>query len=264
MSYEQSGVGDWKHLGTGGEASAYTNTLDLGTLIGGSLHHNGGIQVVYRVSGDSGHSLLPNLKAVYEVSGDAEHSFLRNLAAAILDAAFVNGRKYTHRHIPSPIGLSDLAGLPPDGYIYEYVAGSEGFPWEFDRQKITLGEWFQFSSAFVATGIPITHDTADTDDGRISKNIIMQSYTIDDLIKVTLPSNWGRIDFGFSSCPVSWEKFGAYLTNHKEELKLLLGSMGDVLLLAYNAGRGQLTPKEVIERYHKELQIFPAKFFNCL
>src|SRR3989338_2344074 len=142
MSYEQSGVGDWKHLGTGGEASAYANTLDLGKLIRGSLHHTGDINVVYRVSGDSEHS--SNIRAVYEVSGDSEHSFLRNLAAAILDAAFVRNGRYANRHIPSPIGLSDAAGLPPDGYLYEYVAGSEGFPWEFDRQHITLGEWGQF------------------------------------------------------------------------------------------------------------------------
>ncbi len=257
MVYNQLGIGGWTYLGAGGEASAYTNTLDLGTLVRGSLHHNGNIEAVYRVS---------DTKVIYEVSGDSEHSFLRNLAAAILDAAFVKGGKYAHRHIPSPIGLSDIVKLP-DGYLYEYIAGSEGFSWEFPGDfghRVTLEEWIQFSNAFNATGIQVTHDITDPDDGRRSKNIIVQSYTIDDLIKGNLSPHWGRIDFGFSSCPVSWEKFGAYLMKHEEELKSLLGSMGDVLLLAYNAGMGQLAPREVMERYHRELQIFPIKFFNCL
>ena len=246
MGYEQLVMEGWKHLGTGGEASAYMKITDLGKLTNGLLHCDEDIKVVYRVSGDS------------------EHSFLRNLAAAVLDAAFVRGGKYANRHIPSPIGLSDAAGLSAGGYLYEYVAGSEGFPWEFDHQKINLEEWWQFSGAFAATGIPATHDITDADNGRVSKNIIVPSYTIDDLIEGTLSPHWSRIDFGFSSCPVSWEKFGAYLMNHEEELKSLLGSMGDVLSLAYNAGIGQLIPKEVMERYHRELQIFPIKFFNCL
>ncbi len=246
MGYEQLGMEGWRHLGTGGEASAYMKITDLGKLTNGLLHCDEDITAVYRVSGDS------------------EHSFLRNLAAAILDAAFVSGGKYANRHIPSPIGLSEVADLPADGYLYEYVAGSEGFPWEFDRQMINIREWGQFSNAFAATGIPVTHDITDVDNGRVSKNIIVQSYTIDDLIEGTLSPHWGRIDFGFSSCPVSWEKFGAYLTKNEEELKSLLGSMEDVLLLAYNAGMMQLGPKEVMERYHRELQIFPIKFFNCL
>ena len=243
MGYEPLTLEGWKYLGSGGEASAYRGIVDLSKVTDGVVHHKG-------------------VDSVFRAGGEPQHAFLTNLVAALLDTAFALGGKYAHRHIPQPLGLAEAIGMK-DGYFYEHVEGSDGFPWDFGHH-VALEEWTDFCNAFSGTGIGVQHDITDPDNARVSQNIILRSYEISDLIKGTLTSDWARIDFGYRSCPVSWEKFGAYLAEHKEKLKSLLGSMADVLLLAYNAGTMQLNPREVTERYHRELLISHIKFFNHL
>lgn len=243
MGYEPLTLEGWKYLGSGGEASAYKGAINLKDATNGAVHYDGKVDIVFRAG------------------GDPEHAFLNNLAAALLDAAFVSGGKYAHRHIPQPLGLAEAIGLK-DGYLYEYVEGSGGFPWEFDRNSVTLEEWIDFCNAFNATGVGIQHDITDPDNARVSQNIILHSYEISDLIKGILPLNWARIDFGSGSCTVSWEKFGAYLKEREDEIKHRIGSMKDVLILAYQAGTRQLDFRRVVDRYYEELHKSDISFFT--
>ena len=117
-------------------------------------------------------------------------------------------------------------------------------------------------NAFAGTGIGVQHDIADPDNARVSQNIILRSYEISDLIKGTLPFDWARIDFGFSSCPVSWEKFDAYLKEREDEIGHRIGSMKDVLILAYQAGTRQIDFRRVVDRYYEELRKSDISFFT--
>ena len=75
--------------------------------------------------------------------------------------------------MPQPVCLSEGVGLSDPGYVYQYVHGSEGFPWDFDDKPVTLEEWGQFCGSFYQTGINVSHDITDADNGKISKNIIL-------------------------------------------------------------------------------------------
>lgn len=245
MGYELPLPKRWNYLGSGGEASAYRGIVDLSKATNGAVHHNNGV-------------------GTFRAGGEPENAFLTNLVAALLDTSFVLGGKYAHRHIPQPLGLAEAIGMK-DGYLYEYANGSDGFPWDFlgdFGRHVTLEEWIDFCNAFASTGIGVQHDITDTDNARVSQNIILRSYEISDLIKGTLPFDWARIDFGFSSCPVSWEKLGAYLKEQEGKIGYRIGPMKDVLILAYQAGTRQLEFRRVMDRYYEELHKSDISFFT--
>lgn len=243
MGYEPLTLEGWKYLGRGGEASAYMVTVNLNKVTNGAVRYDGKVDMVYRAG------------------GDPKYAFLNNLVTALLDTAFMLDGKYAHRHIPQPLGLAEAIGMK-DGYLYEYTEGSEGFPWEFTSQHVILGEWIDFCNAFASTGIGIWHDITDSDNARVSKNIILRSYEINDLINGILPFDWTRIDFGSGSCTVSWEKLGAYLKEQEGEIGHRIGSMKDVLILAYQAGTRQLDFRRVVGRYYEELRKSDISFFT--
>lgn len=245
MVYQQAELKKWTYLGHGGEATAYYRRMEL-----------------ERVTSDV---VYPKMRVdmVCRVSSNPEEPFLNNLTAALLDEFFVLSGKYHQRHVPQPLGLSELVGLQ-EGYLYEYVQGSEGFPWEFDHQPVFLDEWLQFSNAFSGTGIRVQQDITDADNGRVSKNIILAEYDLSMVLETgKYPSKWRRIDFGYGSCPFNQEKLSRFFKEHEGNLKDQLGSMTDILGLISQTPLLKLDVREVVDRYHKELSKSDIQFFTA-
>lgn len=153
------------------------------------------------------------------------YNFLRHSIIKKLEDFFVQQDKYRTAHIPRPLGSTDR------GYIYEFVLGSEGFPWGLigrDGEKIPteLEEWNIFSGAFATAGVDL-HENADPDDQDVSKNIIFSHrHELDklDYENPSLSSLWAKIDFGSRSTTISPEKLEKFLNENKEKLIITLSS----------------------------------------
>lgn len=144
-------------------------------------------------------------------------NFLRHSVIKKLEDFFVQQDKYRTAHIPRPLGSTDK------GYIYEFVIGSEGFPWELtgrdgDRIQVELAEWGNFIGAFSAAGIDLSVDIADPDDARVSKNIILCHQYKLDYENPSLSSLWEKIDFGTRSARMDYDNLEKFFIEKEERL----------------------------------------------
>jgi len=153
------------------------------------------------------------------------HNFLRHSIIKKLEDYFVQQDKYHIAHIPRPLGSTDR------GYIYEFVEGSEGFPWvlvgrDGEKIKTQLEEWNIFSGAFATAGVDF-HEVTDVDSQDVSKNVIFSHrHELDklDYENPSLSSLWAKIDFGSRSTTINSEKLEKFLAENKEKLIITLSS----------------------------------------
>jgi len=153
-------------------------------------------------------------------SGDAPQVFISNLICYLIDEYARKKGEYQHQHVPTPIGV--CKEIP--GYLYKYVKGKEYFPWDYytkeEEGKATkLNEWREFVGFFSSVGIEMGYDTADAEDGRISKNIISKDYDYSELLKTgQLSPHWMRIDYGSTSIQIFPEKLMKFIEENREDL----------------------------------------------
>ncbi|MFA6472215.1 MAG: hypothetical protein WCU00_09270 [Candidatus Latescibacterota bacterium] len=148
--------------------------------------------------------------------------FLRHLIVKKIEDYFFRTRVYKYSHIPRPFGsISGRDDKPYEAYLYEWVFGDEGFPWQvMDNDghlaQLSLHDWNEFVGIFNSVGIDLLLDITDPDDGRISKNIIYQFNRFPG--KMEMSSIWKRIDFGFRSITINYEKLSKFFTDSRKEL----------------------------------------------
>jgi hypothetical protein len=154
--------------------------------------------------------------------------FLRHLVIKKLEDFFYRSKYYTYAHVPRPLGsVSSVGENACEAYIYEWAFGSEGFAWELtgndgQRQIVLLRDWPQFVQQFDNAGINVKMDRADPDDGRISKNIIHQYSRV--TTDFQMNPLWKRIDYGWRSVPIDFEKLSKYLSDNAANLMGILRS----------------------------------------
>lgn len=203
-----------KNIGKGGFGSEAKVTVELRTEfpgIGGTITTQQAVVSALREE----FSALP---------GQGHRLFFKHALIKKLDDYFQKMKKYEFSHIPRPIGSNG-----PDGkdYLYEWVFGSEGFPWFYQDEDrdlpVMLGEWKEFIAAFQTAGIDLSLDCTDSDNGRISKNIIHQLYQYDPDSWSKLNCLWQRIDFGQRSILINFERLAEFA---KEQKKKLISALG--------------------------------------
>jgi hypothetical protein len=148
--------------------------------------------------------------------------FLRHLIIKKLEDYFFRTQVYKVSHIPRPFGsISREGDKPYEAYLYEWVYGDEGFPWQVtdydgSPSNVTLRDWNAFIGVFNDAGIDLLQDCTDPDDGRMSKNIIYQFNRRADAVEMS--SIWKRIDFGFRSISINYDKLARFLYDNRKSL----------------------------------------------
>lgn len=157
----------------------------------------------------------------------AHRLFLRHTIVKKLEDYFFRKGVYKYAHVPRPLGSVSKVGEDPlEAYIYEWAFGTEGFPWDYvdpdgKRTLIKLRDWDYFIAHFHHIGIDLQMDTSDPDDGRISKNII-HPYPKPIGNGGEMSSLWKRIDFGYESMKIDFEKLSRFLHDSREDLERVL------------------------------------------
>jgi len=174
-------------------------------------------------------------------SGDSS-IFYKYIVIQLLDEYFVETGRYSYNHITPALAPSEDG----KGIYFISAEGSGGFPWQENRDFfIHLEEFLVFSNAFERAGFNMSNDTTDVDDGRMSKNIILEvpyhvpdsAWELYDQIGSsghTLPKQWIRIDLDGPSCYNDSGNSNQFFEEHAESLRAVLG--GDkyrLLELAY-------------------------------
>jgi hypothetical protein len=150
------------------------------------------------------------------------YMFLRHLIIKKIEDYFFRTRVYNYSHIPRPFGsISRQGDKPYEAYLYEWVYGYEGFPWQImnedgDLVPVTLHDWNEFVGVFNSAGIDLLLDCTDPDDGRMSKNVIYQFNRFSG--KPEMSSIWKRIDFGFRSITFDYDKLERFLKDNRKNL----------------------------------------------
>jgi hypothetical protein len=222
-SYPKGVVEFIRKGGEGGEAQVDVELRTMFPGIGGTVMTMGGVLTAFR-------------KELGVLKGNAHTMFLRHMIIKKLDDYFYRSeasRAYLYPHIPRPLGsISENGDLdqgiqPIEAYMYQWVHGNEGFPWEVsglngNSSQVALADWDIFASKFHSAGINMSKDITDADDGRISKNII-HSFPYD-IVDNRLSSIWRRIDFGMLSCPFDFDKLHRFMRDNRDSLVHILRS----------------------------------------
>lgn len=85
------------------------------------------------------------------------------------------------------------------------------------NDPINLHDWNQFVGHFASAGVDLGHDTTDPEDGRTSQNVVHQ-YP-ESLHSGEMCSLWKRIDFGFRSIRIDFQRLSAFV--HDQRAKLI-------------------------------------------
>ncbi len=201
----------------GGIGATATVRVELRTEfpgIGGTIITHEGVASAFR------EEFNPSPKSAHRL-------FLRHTIVKKLEDYFFRKDVYMFAHIPRPLGsISKDGEKPSEAYIYEWAFGSEGFPWEYidhegNRTLIKLHDWDNFVTHFHRVGIDVQMDTSDPDDGRISKNLI-HPYPKPIANGTEISSLWKRIDFGYESMKIDFDKLSQFLHDSKEDLERVL------------------------------------------
>lgn len=201
----------------GGIGATATVRVELRTEfpgIGGTIITHEGVASAFR------EEFNPSPKSAHRL-------FLRHTIVKKLEDYFFRKDVYMFAHIPRPLGsISKDGEKPSEAYIYEWAFGSESFPWEYvdlegNRTLIKLHDWDNFITYFHHAGIDLQMDTSDPDDGRISKNII-HPYPQPIANGTEISSLWKRIDFGYESMKIDFDKLSQFLHDKREDLERVL------------------------------------------
>jgi hypothetical protein len=182
------------------------------------------------------------LREEYNPSPKAGHRmFLRHAIIKKLDDYFHRTGLYVYAHVARPLASISRRDEGPRGayeaYIYEWAFGSDRFPWETaladgSQQQTILHDWGKFVSSFAVAGIALGNDVTDPDDGRIAQNIVHQFPYLTGGQR-ELSCLWKRIDFGFNSITIDFERLVGFLDQHRERLiRVLRFERFDLLVLA--------------------------------
>lgn len=153
--------------------------------------------------------------------------FLRHTIIKKLEDYFQRKGVYQFSHIPRPLGsISITEENSHEAYIYEWAFGSDCFQWEYSDPKegfifLKMIDWLEFGDAFDEAGVNLRKDCADAEDGRCSQNVIHQLYQITEGTFEINPL-WKRIDFGYKSIRIDYEKLSKFLYDKRENLKQTL------------------------------------------
>lgn len=171
-----------------------------------------------------------------------KHAVIKKLE----DYFFVKGH-YNFAHVTRPLGSTDTA------YIYEWAFGSEGFCWEYYGDEAMnwypkqLADWGTFVGLFGKAGIDLQYDCTDSDNGKISKNIIHQLGDTSSVSESNLNRLWKRIDFGTSSIKINYEELEKFLADNKSDIELTLKPQRYTFLrlaAKYLNSLGEISPRE--------------------
>jgi hypothetical protein len=236
--------------GSGGEANVRIELRTEFPGLGGTLVTNEGVASAMR------EELKPSSKSGHKM-------YLRHMIIKKLDDYFYRKGVYKYSHVPRPFGsISQENGDSRQAYIYEWAFGSEGFPWEYpDKEgnttEIILHDWKEFVEHFHSAGIDMKRDIADTDDARISKNIIHQ-YPVCVSNELEMCSLWKRIDFGFDSTPINLETLQKFLNDNRKDLNVFLRfERVEMMVLAV---KYLINPKELKEIEIGKLEVLVGDY----
>lgn len=175
----------------------------------------GGVIITYQ-------SLAVALRKEYSYASQCGHRlFMRHTLIKKFEDYFFEKGAYAFPHITRPLGSTDEA------YIYEWAFGTDGFPWEYiekggQKTYVQLDEWNEFIGVFNLTGIDMSIDCTDPDDGRISKNIVHQLARPLYSYEPSLNRIWKRVDFGDRSILINYDKLSRYLDDNEEDIRATL------------------------------------------
>jgi hypothetical protein len=201
--------------GFGSEAKIKVELRTVFPGIGGTIVTQGGA--------------ITALREEFTPSSKLGHTmFLKHMVIKKLDDYFLRKRRYLYSHISRPLGSLSKRNENFEGYLYEWVFGSEAFPWEIIAPKkgkvlIKLHEWSSFIGCFNNAGINLGNDVTDVDNGAISQNVIHQFPEVN-FDTYELSSIWKRIDFGPRSITIDYDKLLNYLNENEGDIVDILRS----------------------------------------
>ncbi|HWU41505.1 MAG TPA: hypothetical protein VN203_27940, partial [Candidatus Acidoferrum sp.] len=195
-----------REAGAGGEARILVELRTLFPGLGGAIVTQEGVAAALRIE--------------YNQAPMVGHEmFIRHLIAKKLDDHFYRSGIYVFAHVPRPLG-SISRGEPDlrEAYLYEWAFGRDGFSWvdSGTNDPIDLHDWNQFVGYFASAGVDLGYDTTDPEDGRTSQNVVHQ-YP-ESLRSGELCSLWKRIDFGFRSIRIDFERLSAFVRDQRAKL----------------------------------------------
>ncbi len=202
--------------GSGSEAKVYIELRTTFPGIGGRIETEQAVTTAFREE----HSKSSKM---------GHRNFLKHMIIKKIEDYFHRRGLYKFPHIPRPLGSISVIGKQ-EAYIYEWAFGEDNFPWgyqDIDRGfvLIPMRDWSEFGAAFRKTGINLTGDCTDSDDGRISQNIIHQYYKSHQLYNgEELNPLWKRIDFGCQSIKIDYDKLRGFLKDEEKKLREVLRS----------------------------------------
>ncbi len=213
--------------GMGGSAVVYIQLRNSFPGLGGIVTTEQDFTVAYRVPASVRIDELEQFSEdpVFESiqARSALHTFLRHAAIKKLDDYFFRKGEYRYSHIPRPLGSTDRGG-----YIYEWVHGTEGFYTEyFDddlyrMMPVEVDDWNIASQLFNNAGVGIFDDIVDAEDGRYTKNMIMQEQNTQAMPE-RISKLWKRIDFGAESMTVKYDQLAGFVRDKMDDLIQYLG-----------------------------------------
>ncbi|MFC1648800.1 hypothetical protein ACFL1B_05055 [Nanoarchaeota archaeon] len=221
--------------GAGGEARVDIEDRDEFPGVGGEIR-------TYQ-------SILTAHRRLFNYSPQAAATeFFRHSVVKKLDDFFFRTDQYNIAHIARPFGITD------DGYLYEWVDGSDGFSWQTVEENkdggysicgVVLEDWINFANLYINAGVDMTRDITESDDATWSKNIV-RSLSFGTLPRI-LNTAWKRIDFGRASMPIDYEKLHDYLMNNQRDLsKYLTVQRYQFMVYAteYLMAKGDISPRD--------------------
>jgi hypothetical protein len=224
----EEGRGVIEFICEGGIGATATVRVELRTEfpgIGGTIITHEGVASALRTE------FTPSPKSAHKL-------FLKHAIVKKMEDYFFRKGIYMYAHVPRPLGSISRGGeSPSEAYIYEWAFGTEGFPWEYvdrggKRSRVKLHDWDSFVTHFHLVGIDVQMDTSDPDDGRYSKNII-HPYPKPIGDGAEMSSLWKRIDFGYESMKIDFDKLSQFLHDNRGDLeKVLREERYDMIVLA--------------------------------
>lgn len=204
-----------EYLYKGGEGSEAIVEVQLRTQfpgIGGTIITNEGAVTAFR-------------KEKNLTQGAGRNTSLRHTLVKKLEDFFYRTGVYKFAHVPRPLGSVSLPEQGIEAYMYEWAYGCEGFNWEipdYDNPgtylAVKLKDFARARGAFDCAGVDFGFDVTDTEDGKVSQNIIHQMPKCITLEALELNILWKRIDYGSRSLPIRFDQFRDYISDHRSEL----------------------------------------------
>lgn len=194
--------------GYGGEAVVNVELRTKFPGLGGTIITHEGVATAFR------REIMPTQQSGHRM-------FIRHTIIKKLEDYFYRKGKYRFAHIPRPLGSISNRDKSIEAYLYEWAFGTDGFPWEVadydgNWSNVILHDWDHFYANFEGVGI-VMKDITDVDNGRISKNIVHQ-YPKVSADGLEMNCLWKRIDFGYASIFVHYDKLSKFLYEKKDDL----------------------------------------------